>query len=137
MNPLELRKIIIVGYRYADAPEGSSLLRADGSALTQLDKALTLEVCFWIPAPKPYKRGPGHTVVVGAMPHETQALRDGAIEELVVPLPFPCWPDYDTQVRRLMPVWEGLTKQSLGFLPNAPPRDRTTKPALQFTATER
>lgn len=131
MNPLELRKIILIGYSVdADAP----VLNRDGLPATLLERPMRIRFAFWVPAPRPYKRCAGHTETIGARPLELQALRDGAIEESIHEFDFPAQPSLDEMRRRLMPVWEALALDSLGFVPNGAPQDRKPKLTLQFTA---
>lgn len=133
MNPLELRKIIVIGMR-ADCPEGAPLLDRDGLPATALKTAVVIRVAFWIPAKRPYQRCAGDTQTICARPFELQALKDGAIEEVVEDFAFPEQPSVDEMRRRLMPVWEGLTAERLGVLPNGAPEDHKPKLAIQFTA---
>lgn len=132
MNPLELRKIIVIG---SDAPADFTVLAANGLPASALKRPVTLRVAFWLPKPKPYQRtAAGTTQVLDARPFEIQALKDGAIEEHVQDFTFPEQPSLDEMRRRLMPVWEGLTVESLGVLPNGAPEDHAPKLKIQFTA---
>src|ERR1700744_3996624 len=131
MNPLELRKIIGIG---SDAPAESALLGRDGMPLRPVKRAVTMRVAFWIPMPAPYQRTAGESQVLETMPFEIQALKEGAIEEHVQDFTFPKQPSKDEMLRRLMPVWEGLTAANLDAAPNGAPVARDTKQALQFSA---
>jgi hypothetical protein len=131
MNPLELRKVIVVG---ASAAGSVALVDRDGLPADPLKSPMVLRVAFWVPARPPHRRCAGATEVIDAKPFELQALKDGAIVEQVHELEFPEQPTVDEMRRRLMPVWEGLTVDSLGVLPNGAPEDHATKPFIQFTA---
>lgn len=136
MNPLELRKIILIGYRF-DCPDGAPLLDRDGLPIDPRKHPVKMRVAFWIPTKPPYQRGSGYTQVIEARPFEIQALKDGAIEEHVQEFTFEEQPSLDVMRARLMPVWEALTVESLGVLPNAAPVDLKPKLAVQFSALGR
>jgi len=80
LNPLELRKIIIVGYEF-DAPAGAPLLDADGLPVAAHQHPIRMRVTFWIPQRLPLKRRPVGTLdeylrsVVAARPGATIALQ--------------------------------------------------------------
>jgi hypothetical protein len=133
VKTLEFRKIIQVGYRFAK-PVCPPVLDAKGLPSTPVEQEYIASIVFWIPAKPPYQRCDGKTVVFDPRPHEVQALRDGALLEHAQDFTFPRQPTVDEMARRLMPVWEALTKDSLGFLPNGAPEDHTTKSTIQFTA---
>lgn len=133
MNTLELRKIIVIGMR-ADCPEGAPLVDRDGLPASPMKTACVMRVAFWVPMKPPFQRCAGGSEVINAYPHELQAIKDGAIEEVVTELNFEEQPSLDEMRRRLMPVWEGLTVESLGVLPNGAPEDHKPKLAMQFTA---
>lgn len=133
MNPLELRKIIVVGTRF-DCPDGAPLLGADGLPASPLKHPIKMRVVFWVPVKPPFQRGDGRTQTICARPFEIQALKDGAIEEVVEDFTFPEQPSIEEMRRRLMPVWEGLAVDSLGVLPNGAPRDDKPNLAVQFAA---
>ena len=134
MNPLELRKIVLIGFN-VDAPDGPPLLGADGLPALLQPGEMTMRVAFWIPMPRPFKRSPGKSEVIDARSFELQALRDGAIEEHVQEFIFEKQPTLEEARARLMPVWEGLTAQSLGQRPNGVPVDRSGRLSLQFSTT--
>ena len=133
MNTLELRKIVLIGCRF-DCPEGAPLLDRDGLPADPRKHPVILRIVFWIPAKQPHRRCAGTTEVINALPFEVQALRDGAIVEHVQDFEFPEQPSVAEMRRRLMPVWEGLTLEALGFVPNGAPLDDKPKLAMQFTA---
>lgn len=133
MNTLELRKIVVVGYRF-DCPDGAPLLGADGLPIDPRKHPIKIRVAFWVPAKPPFQRCAGATAVIDARTFEVQALRDGAMEEVVEEFTFPEQPSVEEMRRRLMPVWEGLTVESLGIVPNGAPQDHKPKPVIQFTA---
>lgn len=132
MNPLEIRKIVQVGYRF-DRPETAPVLDARGLPVTAVETPYTVTIAFWIPAKKPYARCAGDSKVIDMYPHERQALKDGAIFEHVQDFTFPRQPSIEELRRAFMPVWEALTLDSLGYLPNAPPQDHSGKTSIQFT----
>jgi hypothetical protein len=132
MNPLELRKIILVGS--SEGPIAALAWTATGAAGVA-GHPVTLRIAFWLPAPRPYKRCAGSTEVPSPFDFEVQALKDGAIIEHVQEFEFPEQPSFEEMRRRLMPVWEGLTVESLGVLPNGAPEDHAPKFQIQFTAT--
>jgi hypothetical protein len=126
MNTLELRKIVQVGS--SEGPIAALVGSANPGG------PVTLRFAFWLPARRPYQRCAGDTVVPNVFDFEAQALRDGAIVEHVQEFTFPEQPSLDEMRRRLVPVWEGLTVDSLGVLPNGAPQDNKPKLAVQFTA---
>lgn len=130
MNPLELRKIIQIGYRF-DQLEAAPLLGADGRNLEPVSQRYWGTFAFWVPAPQPFKRGKGVTMVPTVLPHELQALRDGAIIEHVQEFEFPKEPPAWLLKQGLMKVWEALAVHSIGVFQGAP-QDHTTKPIFQF-----
>lgn len=132
MNPLELRKIVQVGYRF-DNDGLPPLLDANGLPAKLQEARWWGTFAFWIPAPKPFQRCSGATKVVDARPFEVQALKDGAIIEHVQEFEFPKQPELTALRGILLPVWDALTAHSLGFVPNAPPIDRSEKMTIEFT----
>lgn len=132
MNPLELRKIIQVGYRF-DKPETAPVLDSRGLPVTDVETPYTVTIAFWIPAREPYVRCSGSSKVIDVYPHERQALKDGAIFEHVQDFTFPKQPPEEKLRGIFMPIWTALTQDSLGYLPNAPPQDHSGKVAIQFT----
>lgn len=188
MNPLELRKILLVGYAF-DAPAGAPLLDRDGLPIAPRQHPIRMRFAFWIPQRAPFQRRgvgttldylrsvvaakraaivgaaatplddvattaeeyagrhglhdhllaishqlEGYTLVAGAMPHELEALRAGAIVEQVQDFTFDRQPSMEELRRHLMPHWEQRTLASLGELPNAAPVDNDPKPTLLFEA---
>lgn len=133
MNPLELRKIIQVGYRFAQ-PDSPPLLAANGLPASPVDVPYAASIVFWVPAKPPFQRCDGKTLVFDPRPFELEALREGAIVEHAQDFTFPRQPSDAEMIFRLRAVWEALTLDSLGVLPNGAPEDRTTKPTIQFTA---
>ncbi len=135
MNPLELRKIVQVGYSFIQ-PDGAGkpILDKDGLPAEAVQSAYTVTIAFWIPAPKPFKRCAGETKVVGAFPHELQALKDGAIFEHLQDFTFPFQPTVEQMRATFMPIWDALTADSIGFRPNNVPVDKSEKMAYEFTA---
>jgi hypothetical protein len=129
VNPLELRKVLIVGCRF-DAPDGAPMLDKDGLPLGLLDCPMHYQIAFWIPAPRgKFKRTDGATKAKGAYPWEVQALRDGAIVEQVIEVTFDRQPTPDEMRRCLVPIWEELTVQRGGYI-NGVPIDKDPKPLL-------
>jgi hypothetical protein len=133
VTPLELRKIIQVGYRFEN-PDSPPVLDAQGLPATPVTQPYTATIAFWIPGKAPFQRCAGETKVFEAREFERQALRDGAIVEHLQEFTFPVQPSVEEMRRRLMPVWEALTQDRLGFVPNQAPVDLKPKLAMQFTA---
>ena len=134
MNPLELRKIIQIGYRF-DKPEAPPILDREGLPAEPVKEAFTATIAFWIPAPKPFQRCAGDTKVAGAYAHELQALQDGVIVEHVQDFTFPNGQPSMAEMRhRLLAVWEGLTAENLGVAFNNVPLDSSTRPIFQLTS---
>lgn len=133
MHPLELRKVIQVGYRFA-RPDGPPLLAANGLPVDSVDREYTASIVFWVPAKPPFQRCEGKSVVFDARPFELDALRAGAIVEHAQDFTFPRQPSDAEMAFRLKAVWDALALDSLGVLPNGAPEDHTTKPTIQFTA---
>lgn len=133
MNPLEVRKIIQVGYRFAQ-PDSPPVLDAQGLPATPVDVPYTASIVFWVPAKPPFKRTAGKTAVFDPRPFELAALRDGAIVEHAQDFTFPRQPPNAEMAFRLKVVWDALVLDSLGVLPNGAPEDHKTKPTIQFTA---
>lgn len=136
MNPLELRKIVIVAYAF-DAPDGAPVLDAQGLPLAPVECPVKFRVAFWVPAKQPFQRCDGATVVGDARPFEIQALKDGAIVEELQDFTFPRQPTMPELVKHLMPHWEKRTVSRLGVLPNAPPVDTDPKPRIEWVGTGR
>lgn len=136
MNVCELRKIILIGMRFDLGEDGQPLLDGDGLPYKPVDHPVEMRFAFWIPAAAPHQRCAGTTETICARPFELQALKDGAIVEHCQWFKFPKQPDVEEMRRRMMPVWEGLTADALGFLPNDAPLDLKPKFAIQFTAVE-
>jgi hypothetical protein len=57
LNPLELRKIIGVGYAL-DAPEGAPMLYPNGMPMRLDEAPVRMRFVFWVPQPPPYRRRP-------------------------------------------------------------------------------
>ena len=55
MNPLEFRKILLVGYAF-DAPLGAPMLDGDGLPLSVVNCPVRMRFAFWIPQGAPHKR---------------------------------------------------------------------------------
>lgn len=132
MNPLELRKIIQIGYRF-DKPNEAVLLASNGRNVVPVTTRYWGTFAFWLPAPKPFQRCAGETKVVGAFKHELEALRDGAIIEHVQEFEFEQEPTMPELARVLMKVWEGLAADSLGVPISNVPIDTTTRPTIVIT----
>jgi len=133
MNPLELRKIILVGYR-CEQPD-VVVLDSRGMLVERTKAPWSATFAFWIPAPQPHKRCSGFTRVEQPAKHELEALRDGAIIEHVQEFTFPEGePERELLKRGLLGIWEGLTADSLGLEFNNIPLDGSTKPIFQFTS---
>jgi hypothetical protein len=131
MNPLTLRKLILIGI---ESTGTAPLLNSQGMPATPLDRPVKMRIAMWIPQPTPFQRCEGTTAVPGAMPHELQALRDGAIVEEIFDFNYPKQPTLDTLRRELLPIWEKRTLEVLGFVPNDAPIDRDPKPEIRFSA---
>lgn len=131
MNPLELRKIIQIGYRFEQS-EAAPILDARGAPLELVKQRYWATFAFWLPAPRPFRRSDGRSKVPDAKPFELQALRDGAIVEHVQEFEFPKQPPDWLLTKGMMHVWEGLTADSLGMPFNGVPVDTTTRPTFQF-----
>jgi hypothetical protein len=121
LRPLEFRKIILIGNQVD---------------INNVTDPFRLRVAFWIPAAKPFRRTAGITLVFDALPFECQALKGGAIVEVVREYRFAEPLTLDEMAQYFMPIWEQMTKQSLGFLPNMNrvPVDENTAPRIQFSA---
>lgn len=134
MNPLELRKIVQIGYRF-EQPVGAApvILGGDGRNLEPAQQRYWGTYAFWLPAPKPFQRCAGETKVVGAFKHELEALRDGAIVEHVQEFEFESEPTIPEMARRLLPVWEALATENLGVPISNVPIDTTTRPTIVLT----
>ncbi len=131
MNPLELRKILLIGYRF-DFDGNKPLLDARGMPTEPVSSKWWGTFAFWIPARSPFQRCDGETKATQALPHERQALRDGAIIEHVQEFEFAQQPGFEEMRARMMAVWEVLTEQELGFVPNAAPRDSSERLVIQY-----
>lgn len=133
MNPLELRKVVLVGLVF-DAPDGAPLLDSQGYPVKPVEHPTRITCALWVPQPQPFRRGPRESCVVAIRDFELDALADGAIKEEVVEVRCDRMP-HDYELAGLfMPIWEELTVKALGFLPNQPPQDGDPKPVVQFAA---
>ncbi|HKY40763.1 MAG TPA: hypothetical protein VJN18_32735 [Polyangiaceae bacterium] len=54
-NPLELRKILLVGYQL-DAPLGAPMLHGDGTPMGLRECPVRMRIAFWVPQAQPYRR---------------------------------------------------------------------------------
>jgi hypothetical protein len=91
VKTLEYRKIIQVGYRFAQ-PDSPPVLDAKGLPSTPVEQEYVASIVFWIPAKQPFQRSEGKTVVFDPRPFELEALRDGALLEHAQDFTFPRQP---------------------------------------------
>lgn len=120
MTPLHLRKVIIVAKGIYESPEVMDGLARHGAEHLVANK-VTYKVVFWVPLP------PGHpkrkrdlargTVVPDAIAHEIAALRDGAIEEVVLNVDLPADTPDVFRDRIMREAWERLARHRMGAVP--------------------
>lgn len=116
---LKFRKIVMVGLM-PDLPD-VNLRDAKGVPLV-LPAVFPVKVraAFWIPQRPPYRRSEGRTEVADVKPFEREALRAGVLAEEVHEFQFPEMPSVEEIRRRLLPVWEGLVRATVGALRDVP-----------------
>ena len=133
MNPLELRKVVLVGLVF-DAPDGAPLLDAQGYPVKPVEHPTRITCALWVPQRPPFQRGPRESCVLEIRDFELDALAAGAIKEEVAEVRCDRMP-HDYELAGLfLPIWEERTLLALGYLPNKPPQDDDPKPTVMFEA---
>lgn len=151
MNPIEFRKVILVGLQYA-RPHGPYLSGPDGLPLRPIEGSVVARIVFWVPQKPPYQRRgitpvhldptpkerlqdplEGYTLVANVFPHELQALRDGALVEEVYDFQYPRKPSNEQLRKDTTPIWEKRCRETLGFVPNGAPLDDDPRFTILFT----
>lgn len=151
MNPLELRKTILVGLQFASS-ETPPLIDPDGLPVVPIAGNVVARVVLWVPQKAPYQRRgvavspgadvrdklcdplEGFTLVHDVRPFELQALKDGAIAEEVYDFQYPRQPTIAELRSDVHPAWEKRTLETIGYLPNRPPIDNDPKLGVLFTS---
>lgn len=129
---LRTRDIIIVDKGMGEQPGGVAALSRLGSR-SPLAGKVTYRVAFWVPLPPDklpklatVKRDPARaSIVQDVQPNELAAIRDGAIEEIVLEVTLPLEPPVgatheEARDRTMIEGWNRLARHRLGFTPKKP-----------------
>lgn len=118
MTTLHLRKVMLIGAGMGEL--AAAQLSGLGSR-SPMHGHVSDRLVFWIPLP------PGHpkrtrddarkSVVPDVRDFELRALRDGAIEEVVMENRIPLDLPEELRSRAAIEAWERLTKSRMGVLP--------------------
>jgi len=113
----KLRRVMTIGIGMVDQPGCQDPLKRAG--LGTEERLAHYRCIFWVPRrPGTWVRNDTRkSVVPDAWPHELEALRDGAIEEVELEVGFPHDLPEELRDKALVQAWENLAKSRLGYVP--------------------